>query len=211
MNDNVIAISRFQRIIEWEKVKEDGVSMAFSRLGEGETYIDPTFSGNFRKSRLAGIPSGAWHIFRAKSSTPEAQARTIVNTLKEAGFTNKDAFAFEVNNKAGSNKTATKNEMANNLYNLIQRIIDSDLPVCTNNLYIKTNIDTWKNSVAWELHDDFFRKIKIWPEHWRTQPDYPETLYPWGKGNWSFWEYSSQGTIKGINGDVLISKVNPLL
>lgn len=116
--------------------------MAFSRLGEGETYIDPTFSENFQKSRIAGIPSGAWHIFRAKSNTPEAQARTIINTLKEAGFTNKDSFAFEVYNKSGGNKTATKNEMANNLADLIQRIIDSDIPVYTNNLYIKTNIDT---------------------------------------------------------------------
>ncbi|WP_438812352.1 hypothetical protein [Symbiopectobacterium sp.] len=87
-------------------------------------------------------PSGTWHIFRAKSSTPEAQAITIVNTLKEAGFTNKDAFAFEVKNKVGSNKTATKNEMSNNLYHLIQHIIDSDLPICTKKLYIKTNIDT---------------------------------------------------------------------
>lgn len=134
-----------------------------------------------------------------------------MNTLIEANFTKKDAFAFEVYNKAGSNKTATKNKMANNLYSLIHHIIDSDLPICTNNLYIKTNIDTWKNSVAWELHDDFFWKIKIWPEHWRTQPDYPDTLYPWGKGNWSFWEYSSHGAVNGINGNVLISKINPLL
>lgn len=46
MNNNVIAISRFQGNIEWEKVKAEGISMAFSRLGEGEIYIDPTFSKN---------------------------------------------------------------------------------------------------------------------------------------------------------------------
>ncbi|MGL9734323.1 MAG: hypothetical protein ACR5LD_08805 [Symbiopectobacterium sp.] len=75
-------------------------------------------------------PRDLAYFFRAKSRTPETQAITIVNMLKEAGFTNKDAFAFEVNNKVGSNKnkTATKNEMLNNLYHLIQRIIDSDLP-----------------------------------------------------------------------------------
>lgn len=211
MNSKVIAISRFQGSIQWDKVKEDGVGMVFSRSGEGETYTDPTFLENFRKSRQAGITTGAWHIFRAKSSSPQGQAKTIINTLKDAGFTNKDCFAFEVYNQRGDNKIATKEEMADNLYSLINLIIESDIPVCSNNLYIKTNIDTWRNSVAWERHDDFFREIKLWPEHWRTQPDYPDTLYPWGKGNWSLWEYSSKGVVNGISTDVLISKVNPSL
>lgn len=101
--------------------------------------------------------------------------------------------------------------MADNLFNLIRLVIDSDLPVSFSNLYIKSNIDTWKNSVAWEMHDDFFRKINIWPEHWRTQPDYPDTLYPWGKGHWSLWEYSPKGQVDGIRSDVLISKMNPYL
>ncbi|CCG88473.1 hypothetical protein EPIR_3110 [Erwinia piriflorinigrans CFBP 5888] len=105
--------------------------------------------------------SGVWHIFRAKSSTPEGQVETIVKNLKEVGFTSKDYLAFQVNNKRGNNANATREEMAGNLFNLIRLVIDSDLPVSFSNLYIKSNIDTWKNSVAWEMHDDFFRKINM--------------------------------------------------
>lgn len=209
MNSKVITISKFQGDIEWDRVKQDGVEIAFSRLGEGASYIDPSFLDNFRHSRSVGLKVGAWHIFRAKSSTPEKQAATIVDMLKQAEFGREDGLAFEVYNQRGDNKYATKEEMSTNLNKLINCILESELSICTSQLYIKTNIDTWKNSVAWELYENSFKKLNIWPEHWRSNPDYPETLYPWGENNWSFWEYTPKGIVKGIDNDVLLSKMNP--
>lgn len=204
MSSKVIAISRFQGVVDFNKVKSDGVIGVFSRLGEGGSYIDPTFIENFAKCKKSQIEiTGAWHIFRALSSTPFAQATTIVNKMKEAGVSKGDMLAFEVYKSSGSNKDATREQMANNLYTLINAVKEQ-LPQVE--LLIKTNIDTWKNHVAWELFEDEFSSINLWVEQWRTSPDYPETLYPWGKDGWKFWEYSSTGKVAGINGNVLVSK-----
>lgn len=204
----IITVSKFQGNIDWNSVNEDGVDYAFSRLGEGETFLDPTFVENFRKSKEFGLNAGAWHIYRAKSSTPEAQAKTIIKKLKEAGFNKRDKFAFNVNSSVGSNKDASKSEMSDNLYKLIFLILDSDLDICNRQLYIKTNIDTWMNKVDWNKHSDLFKLCWAWPEQWRNEPNHPDTLEPWGEENWKFWEYSSKGRVNGINGDVLISKKN---
>lgn len=204
MNSKVISISRFQGNVDFKKVKNDGVSGVFSRLGEGESYIDPLFNENFVNCKENKIElTGAWHIFRAISSTPFAQATTIVNTMKKAGAGKGDMLAFEVYKSSGSNKDATREEMSNNLYTLINAV-EEQLPEV--DLCIKTNIDTWKNHVAWELNELKFKSINLWIEQWRTTPDYPETLYPWGEDGWKFWEYSSTGKIAGINGNVLVSK-----
>lgn len=98
--------------------------------------------------------------------------------------------------------------MSDNLYKLINLILNSDLPICKENLYIKTNIDTWKNNVAWEKHDELFNSLNLWVDHWRKESDHPETLYPWGKGNWRLWELSKEGKVNGIDGNILISKFN---
>ncbi|HGJ5855612.1 glycoside hydrolase family 25 protein [Arsenophonus nasoniae] len=208
MVKKTIAISRFQGNIDWNEVSKDDVSYAFSRLGEGETYVDPTFVTNFTRSRDSHINTGAWHIYRAKSSTPEGQANTIITKLKEVGFKKDDNFAFVVNKHVGTNKTATSDEMSDNLYKLMSIILDSDLSICNRQIYIKTNIDTWKNNLNWNKHSEFFKVFNLWVEQWRSEPNYPDILEPWGEGKWKFWEYSSNGRVNGINGDVLISKLN---
>jgi lysozyme len=123
--------------------------------------------------------------------------------MKKAGARRGDMLAFEVYKSSGSNKDATREEMSENLYTLINAVKEQ-LPEVE--LLIKTNIDTWKNHVAWELYESEFSRINLWVEQWRTSPDYPDTLYPWGKDGWKFWEYSSTGKVAGINGSVLISK-----
>lgn len=208
--ERIIAISHHQKEIEWGKVSKDGVSHVFSRLGEGKTFIDKKFVDYFKKSKEVGISAGAWHLYRAKSSTPDEQAGTIIKKLKEAGFSKGDSFVFAVYDHLGDNKTSSRELMSDNLYKLIQLILHSDLPVCKENLYIKTNVSTWKNSVAWERHDEFFKSLELWVDHWRDEPNYPDTLYPWGKGNWRLWEFSGAGKVDGINGGVMVSKFNAM-
>lgn len=59
MAEKIIAISHHQGEIDWNKVSKDGTSYVFSRLGEGEKYIDNKFLEYFKKSKEAGINSGA--------------------------------------------------------------------------------------------------------------------------------------------------------
>ncbi|TCV95217.1 glycoside hydrolase family 25 protein [Biostraticola tofi] len=212
MNNSIIAISSHQGSIEWNTVfNKGGVSHAFSRLGEGADFLDHSFDGNFKSSKDAGLKAGAWHIFRARSSTPNQQAKTIIEKLKGVGFTSEDSFVFEVYNKRGDNKDASREEMANNLHALITIINSSELPISNRQLYIKTNIDTWKNSLAWDKHPDTFRRCNLWVEQWQDssgKPDQPQPLQPWSEGKWTFWEYSQKGRVDGIKTDVLISKAN---
>lgn len=202
----VISVSKFQGNIEWDKVKESGVKYAFSRTGEGATYKDPNFSANFTGSRQAGINACAWHLWRAISSTPVQQEKSIIDSLTKVGFDKKNKLAIVIA-RAG-NENATPKEMGDNLAELLVLLNKYDF--LQNNVLIKTNIDTWKNHLDYQTHKSEFIKHTLWVQQWKNSGS-PTVLEPWGENNWRIWEYSSHGRVNGINGDVLVARLNPQL
>ncbi|MBA4375276.1 MAG: hypothetical protein C0401_03770 [Anaerolinea sp.] len=77
-----IDVSRYQELIDWQKVKKSGVRFAIIKASEGEGYIDPMFEENLRGAVEAGILPGSYHFFLPRYD-PLAQARHYVRVLQE--------------------------------------------------------------------------------------------------------------------------------
>ncbi len=81
-----IDVSRYQRNISWNlvkemQVKEIQIGFAFIKATEGVSITDRSFKRNWKKCREAGIPRGAYHYF-IPSIAAEKQAAHFIKQVK---------------------------------------------------------------------------------------------------------------------------------
>ena len=55
-------MSKYQGNIDWDQVKDSGVSFAFIKATEGGDRVDSKFSHNWAAAKAAGVPRGAYHF-----------------------------------------------------------------------------------------------------------------------------------------------------
>lgn len=71
----IIDVSNNQRVIDWRRVAESGVRLAFVKATEGRHYTDPYFSRNRAEAASHGIRVGAYLFARPESGDWQAQAQ----------------------------------------------------------------------------------------------------------------------------------------
>lgn len=78
-----IDVSQFQGVMDWNKVKEEGISFTFIRVGHGNHNIDPYFATNMKKAQAAGIKTGVYFYSTAKSAyDSRLDAQWVIDQLK---------------------------------------------------------------------------------------------------------------------------------
>ncbi|WP_339056586.1 glycoside hydrolase family 25 protein [Candidatus Regiella endosymbiont of Tuberolachnus salignus] len=190
-----IDVSHFQGNIDWSRVAASGICYGMAKMSEGATYTDERFVTNFKGMKSQGIAAGGYHYFRALSSSAQQQRDNIHARLNDSGFDlTQDRLAIDV--EAGGNEGATPDQMADNLYELVNLLKDSLLngrfP------YIYTSPSVWTEKVAWKKYD--FSGCPLWIAHWSaTEPKVPDT---WKDKSWCWWQHSSKGKVEGIVGSV---------
>lgn len=76
-------VSRWQGEIDWQKVKDFGVSFVFIKATEG-LNLDSNFNENWQGAGKAGLLRGVYHVFRSETDS-EAQIQFFYNTVLETG------------------------------------------------------------------------------------------------------------------------------
>ncbi len=79
-----IDVSHHQGNVNWHAVAEAGVSFAFVKATDGDTFVDPQFSTNWTGIKDAGIMRGAYHFFRPARPV-DSQVENFVRTIRETG------------------------------------------------------------------------------------------------------------------------------
>lgn len=74
-------VSRWQGVINWQKMKAAGAWYSFIKATEHNTWIDPLFDENWQGARAAGLLVGAYHFYRP-GYDPIAQAEHFVRTVE---------------------------------------------------------------------------------------------------------------------------------
>lgn len=191
-----IDLSKWQGTVDWEKVAADGIQHVFIKMSEGGDHTDPKFYENWHAAKNAGLKVNAYHYFRALTATEE-QVTNIKKNLDSVGFDpNSNLLAIDVEQRG--NENASKDEMTDSLHDLlsaIKQVILSDNP-----LFIYCSPNIWNNTIHWEKYD--FSIYSLWIADWNAEkPDLPQTWQKPGL-SWSWWQYSSEGEIDGIDGPV---------
>ena len=171
----VIDVSEFQKKIDWTKVKADGVVGAIIRFGDGD-YNDVRFTENMKGAKAVGLHVGAYIFSRAKTKAEaEREATRLFNACKPYNCDLPlyiDLEADEVRQYAETTANAFLAKM---------KALGAFAGVYANT--------SWWNSCLAKVTP---------PARWVAQY-YKECQY---KGSYGMWQYSDEGSVKGINGNV---------
>ena len=200
-----IDVSYWQSGIDWPKVRATGQRFAIIKATEGETYADPTFAGDWSGAKTSGLLRAPYCFFHPKQD-PKKQADFFYSTV-------------QAQNDPPELPPALDLEVTDGL------TADKIIP----------RVKTWLD----EAEAAFGRKPMIYggvsfletnlsqlgggPPPWA--PCYPlwqgwypsqngvgmSPLMPRGWFQWTFWQYSENGYLNGINAKVNLDVFNGTL
>jgi lysozyme len=174
-----IDVSSWQGVIDWKKVKADGVVAAVIRYADG-SYLDKQFDRNMREAKKNGIHFGAYIFSRATSAAQAAEeAERLYMAAKKYAPDLPLYIDLEADNLA---------RKANTLASAFLKKMDA-LGV-VGGIYANLN---------WFTHYISAQKFKsrpLWIAQYNTKltAAHPEWF--------GMWQYSSKGKVSGISGNV---------
>jgi GH25 family lysozyme M1 (1,4-beta-N-acetylmuramidase) len=188
-----IDVSNWQGTINWGKVASSGVKFAFMKATEGGDYTDPTYATNRLNANANGVVIGAYDFAQPSTTRGQAEAEA-------------DYFVSVAQPRAGDLAPVLDLETTNNLspanlqtwvkkwmYRVYQR---TGLRAT---IYVSPSF--WNNAMggtAWFAQNGF---RTLWIANWGvSSPTVPASN--WGGYSWTFWQWTSSGTVPGISGRV---------
>lgn len=187
MGMNGIDVSQFNGVIDWKAVrKTKKVDFAYIRATEGLTITDDQFKANHDGCKANGIPFGVYHFYHFNDS-PEDQATRFIATV--TGLQGQLLPMVDIEGASfGYEKDETK--LIDSLAKFMN-IVEHNL-VHAKKMVIYTNPSSWNERMG---GTDAFAGHTLWVANFTesSSPDLPN-----GWKNYVLWQWSENGTIKGI-------------
>jgi lysozyme len=193
-------VSVYQSTIDWNRVAAAGKKFAIIRASAGSLTADTKYAANRSGAKAAGLPIGAYHFANPDTATNDA--------LNEANW-----FLQNATPTHGEMIPALDVEVTNGLsVSAMQTWVSTWLTRVSSVLGVKPMIYSSPNFWATSMGDtlmfaDGGYKI-LWIAHWTSasQPTVPAGN--WGGNGWTFWQYTSSGTVPGITGNADLDRYN---
>lgn len=197
-----IDVSHWQGTITWPKVRAAGVEFAIIKASEGTGFVDSRFKYNWQEAKKAGIPRSAYHFFRPELDG-RAQADHYLRVIASAGGGEDFVLSVDVEQpctmKDGKCVPYPVNKFQStvNLKRMVDRLEERTgrKPMIYTSYYMWRHMTTEPNWGG----DEF----PLWVAAYNNVG--PGQL-PKGWTDWTVWQYSSNGKIDGINGNVDLDK-----
>ena len=184
-----IDVSRHNGVIDWAKVKADGVKFAMIRAGYGAGNIDGKFVRNITECNRLGIPCGVyWFSYALNTEMAKKEAQYCLKAVKPYKLEYPIAFDLEydtVDYAAKQGVTITK-QLATELVRAFCGEIEKAEYFAVN----YANIDYLKRY----FDDSLMQKYGLWLAAWTNDAQPAYKCY--------MWQYSSTGKVSGISGNV---------
>lgn len=184
MEKRGIDVSKWQGNIDWKKVKASGIEFAMIRIGYGSrlSQKDAFFETNYENAKAAGIPIGGYVYSYAKNAAyAKEEAKCCLEWIKGKKFEYPIVFDIEENSVAALGKE-TVNEIIEAFCSTVEAA-GYYVMVYSSKHWFDSYIS--KNNKA---------KYDSWVAQWANNLSY--------KGPCGIWQYTSSGTVNGINGRV---------
>lgn len=188
-----IDVSHYQGDIDWEKVKASGIEFVFVRLGfrgygeDGTLKLDTNFEKNIQGARAAGLDVGVYFFAQAVNEREAVEeAEFVLENLIEYDLQMPVVYDPEsILHEDARTDNVTGEQFTKNAKAFCETIEDSgyDAMIYCNML--------WQ---AFKLDLEELEEYPIW---YADYEEYPQTPY-----HFEVWQYSSEGTVDGIQGNV---------
>ena len=196
-----IDVSKWQGRINWKKVKADGIQFALIRIGyrgeDGTIYRDESADYNLQQAEANGILTGVYFFSTAKTKAEAvAEAEWTLEAIKGYAISYPVVYDCE-----GYLKTTSR------MYDVTASDRGAYAAAFLNKVKA-AGYDTMLYGAAVELQDPFCWDLSlIEPNHKIWVARYPAVTYPTVKtpdydGRFDAWQYTSQGSVGGISGNV---------
>lgn len=191
-----IDVSSWQDTVDWAKVKTAGVQFGIARVTHGTGTIDAQFAANWKGMKANGIIRGAYQYFEPAQGGLE-QAKLFVSKIQEAGgFEDGDLpGVIDVESVDGATSAQTIAEV----HNWIDYVESQ-----TNRKPI-----IYSGSYFWDDHTlgSDFASYPLWGPNYTYDTSVCHLISSaWT--DWTFWQYSDQGSVSGISGNVDLDRYN---
>ena len=179
-----IDVSVHNGIIDWQKVRADGISFAILRAGFGKLakQKDERFEDNYAGAKAASIPVGAyWYSYAMTPEEAELEADVFLSVIKGKQFEFPVYFDLEEKKQFDLGKEKVSAIMRA----FLERVEAAGYFV---GLYGSAS------SLVTHIADGIKSRYTIWLAHWVDQTNYG--------GAFGIWQHSEKGKVAGINGNV---------
>ena len=185
-----IDVSHWQGVIDWAKVKSAGKTFAIAKATEGIGFKDDRYNANKSGAMSQGIKFGAYH-FAQPANNPVTEADWFVNNSGHQRGMLIPTLDLERTGSLGP--TALTTWVKAWLGRVYERLGVRPM------IYVSPSF--WRNNMndtRWFADNGY---AVLWTAHWgTTSPSVPGSN--WGGRSWTFWQYTSDGTVPGISGRV---------
>lgn len=179
-----IDLSHHNKKIDLSGVVSDSLCFIYIKTSEGIGFFDPAFEQTYNDAVDNNLKTGAYHYFRF-DEPGRLQAIYFLLTLK--GFVLDLPLAIDIE-EDGNAKGISDEEIVSNLRSMVDYLKDEEYPVV---LY-----SNWKGYKQWI--ENRFDDCMLWICTF-IKPD---------TGDFTFWQYSHNGKVNGIQGDVDLNVFN---
>jgi GH25 family lysozyme M1 (1,4-beta-N-acetylmuramidase) len=181
--------------VSWTSVANAGVAFAIIKATEGKKKVDPMFATNASGAIAAGITIGMYHVATPSTSTDDAklEADHFVSVAQPIAGNLIPALDIEIN-RVPSVMTPTELESwARTWLKRVTNLLGVRPMVYGSNYMFATLL----GNTTWFADHGY----PLWFARWGALPS-PLPANDWQGQSWTFWQWTSTGTISGIKGDV---------
>ncbi len=178
-----VDVSRYQREVKWDVVRQNGIAFAFLKATEGTSLQDKYFEKNWDKAREAGVIRGAYHFY-IPSRNPLEQARNFTNmvVLKKGDLP--PVLDIEIETRKNSKQIR---EGISIWLDEVEKKYGVKPIIYTNHYFYKTHLE------------GYFDEYHLWLAHYKVKRPKLEKSE---KVKLAFWQHTDDGKIEGIDGMV---------
>lgn len=183
-----IDVAKFQKDINWKKVKNSGIDFAIVQAGYGKhaNQKDPKFDQNVQNAQAAGVDVGAyWYSYAANTEDALQEAELFYSIIKDYKFT------YPV-------------------YLDIEEQFQARLPVAEVSAMVETFCGYLRDkglrvgvySYASFLQSNVYRNVLDKYDIWVAQYNTTQNIYT---GEYGVWQFTGTGKVDGVPTDVDIN------
>lgn len=178
-----IDVSHWEGSIDWNQVKQSGISASYMKATEGTSYTDPTYAQYVQNASAAGLLVGAYHFAHPEQNDPIVEAKHFVDVLNQ--YHTDLMPVLDLESPSSPTNTITGSYVSNwarTFINYVQQTTGKRVMLYTGRWYVNGFNITGLSDVP------------IWVAKYGST--LPTTLSDW-KG-WNSWQYTDSGNVNGV-------------